>query len=325
MGIKRREHGFPKFGMDFGLFVSSIALVLTVASVVFVIRAEKTEVAAQVLSCGELTKYSPVAELKGHFTYAGEDVAHLWKLTIKFVNTGDKTIIGQGNQKNIIGDGLNFVFPDGTRILNVEDEATSFQNTIVKPNLNSCQIQFLQWRSGEYSITSFYVASDEPLDADPLPTALTRDIVDGDIVIEDLTERRPQEPMFVIDLLPRTVSMAGKILGGIVAGLIVIGVMVIVVWGWMDTIRKFMWKGRYLSSFLNYLGKVEPRLSKSEKEIFKGNPDRLPDGLWSGFEGRKFPVSGVEFDSRLEVALVTIGSLVIVFGLSFLVLMLFPA
>ena len=131
---------------------------------------EKTEVTAQILSCGELTKYSPIAELKGHFTYAGEDVAHLWKLTVKLINSGDKTIVGEGNQKNIIGEGLNFVFPDDTRILNIEEEANTFQSTITQPEPNQIQIQFRQWRSGEYSITCFYVASDKPLDADPLPT-----------------------------------------------------------------------------------------------------------------------------------------------------------
>ena len=170
---KRIRAAYSKFGMV-SMVVGLVALLATVVSVGIVLRAEKTEVAAQVLANDELTMYPAVAELKGYFTYADEEVAHLWKVRVKFVNSGDKTVIGMGNQKNILGEGLNFVFPDDTRILRIEEESETFQSNVEQMEQNHFQIQFSQWRSGEYRIESFYVASDYPLNENPCPTTTTR-------------------------------------------------------------------------------------------------------------------------------------------------------
>lgn len=311
---------YSKFGLALGI----LALAATIVGVVMMIRAEKTEVTAQVLSCGELTEYSPIAELKGHFTYAGEDVAHLWKLTVKLINSGDKTIVGEGNQKNIIGEGLNFVFPDDTRILNIEEEANTFQSTIMQPEPNQIQIQFRQWRSGEYSITYFYVASDKPLDADPLPTTpIIRDVIDGDVVIEDLTETRPEERISLIDHLPRPLSLAGKIMGGIIAGGLTLLFIFLLVTAWMNTIKKFRWKRQYLSDFRIYLNQVEPKISKRRKKLYREMPEILPDELWANFEGKKASWS-LDFDDKTMATIITILLVLGIFGFSSLTLMLLP-
>lgn len=323
MPRERKEIVFPRFSIFFGVVVPVVALVLTIVGVYFMVRAEKTEVAAQVLSCGELTKYSPIAELKGHFTYAGEDVAYLWKLTVKFVNSGDKTIVGEGNQKNIIGEGINFMFPDNTRILKVEEEANTFQSTIMQPEPNQLQIRFRQWRSGEYSIKSFYVASDKPLYTDPLPAAPTRDIVDGDILVEDLTQRGPAERRSLIDYLPRAVSTPAKVIGGISAGGLALTFIIVLALAWRGTVKKAMWKRRYLPSFAIYLDQVEPKISKSRKKLYRENPEILPDELWANFKGKKASW-GMDFDDKPTATVITLILIFLVLGLSCLTLMLFP-
>lgn len=314
---------YSKFGV-FNWLVGILAVVVAIVGLVIMLIPEKTEVTAQILSCGELTKYSPIAELKGHFTYAGEDVAHLWKLTVQLVNSGGKTIVGEGNQKNIIGEGLNFVFPDDTRILNIEEEANTFQSTITQPEPTQIQIQFRQWRSGEYSITCFYVASDKPLDADPLPTTpIIRDIIDGDVVIEDLTETRPEERISLIDHLPRPLSLAGKIMGGIIAGGLTLLFIFLLVKAWMDTIKKFRWKRQYLSDFRIYLNQVEPQISKRRKKLYRETPEELPDELWTKFKGKKASWS-LYFDDKTMATIITILLVLGIFGFSSLILMLLP-
>ncbi|GAG56603.1 unnamed protein product, partial [marine sediment metagenome] len=286
---KRVSSLFERSGLVFGIVLTLTALVIGLLT--YFTLEQKTEVAAQVLASDELTTYHPDMEAK--FTYEGEEVTHLWKLKVRFVNSGDKTIIGTGNQSDLVGNGLNFVFPDDTRMLRIEKETETFQSNVVQVKPNHFQIQFSQWRSGEYSIVSFCVASDKWLETHPFPSVPTtdsvptRDIIDGDVFIDDLTERRPLEQITFIDRLPRVVSIAGKIMGGISAGLLVLGLLIILIWAWMDTFKKYMWKRQYLSSFRIYLNQVEPKISKSKKILYMEYPESLPDGLWTKFEGKK--------------------------------------
>lgn len=317
---KRVSSFFERFWLLFGVLLTLVALVIGLLS--YFTLGKKTEVAAQVLACDELTTYHP--ELEAEFTYADEEVTHLWKLRVQFVNSGDNTIVGEGNQANIISEGLNFMFPEGTRVLRAEEETDTFEGSIVQTNSNEFQIQFSQWRSGEYIIGSFYVASEQPLAVAPCPTAPTRDLIDGDIIIEDLTERGPEEQISLIDRLPTGISIFGKIMGGSATGTLALILFFILIWAWMDTVKKFTWKKRYLSSFLSYLDKIEPALSKSMKRRYKNAPEKLPHGLWANFEGKRARWS-MAFPGKVATITLTILSVSAIFGLSCLLLMLFPA
>ncbi len=308
-----------------GLMVGILAFVATVVGIVLMVRTEKAEVTAQVLMNDELTMYPAVAELKGYFTYADEEVTHLWKVRVKFVNSGDKTVVGMGTQKNILGEGLNFVFPDNTRILRIEEESETFQSNIEQIEQNHFQIQFSQWRSGEYAITSFYIASEKPLEVYPCPSVPTRDIIDGDVIIQDLTEREPRERVSIIDRLPIPISMAGKVIGGIFAGAIAVGLLIFVIWSWKNSIVLFTWKRRYLSDFFDYLDEVEPKLPHQTKQRFRRRPYELPSRLWDKFEGQKAPKSDMVFDNIGETILYTVVPLMLAFGPICLILILFPA
>lgn len=320
---KRIRAAYSKLGMV-SMIVGLVALLATVVGVVILLRAEKTEVAAQVLASDELTMYPPEPELTGRFTYGGEEVAHLWKFRVRFVNLGAKTIIGEGNLKNILSEGVNFVFPDDMRILRIEEEADTFQSNIVQLKQNQFQIQFSQWRSDEYTIVSFYIACDKAVHTGPFLTALTRDIIDGEVVIQDLTQERPGEPMFVIDRLPGAISMPGKIIGGFLAGVLAIIVVIVVPWGWKDSLPLMVWKRRHLSNFLNYLDQVEPKLSERRKQMLKKRPDKLPKELWAKFKDPKAPLKTPMFDSVGAGVVTTLVLLVIAFGFISLILMLFP-
>jgi len=319
---KRIRTAYSKLGMA-SIIVGLVALMATIVGVVILLPAEKAEVAAQVLSNDELTMYPAVAELKGYFTYADEEVAHLWKVRVKFVNSGDKTVIGMGNQKNIFGEGLNFVFPDDTRILRIEEESETFESNVEQMEQTHFQIQFSQWRSGEYNIASFYIASEKSLEAVPCPSVPTRDIIDGDVIIQDLTEREPRERVAIIDRLPRTISTIGKIIGVISAGLIPLILIIMAISGWKPALRLDNWKKQHLSSFSKYLDQIQPALSEQEKKIFRKKPHTLPDTLWAGFESEKASqVSGLE--SRGDCIAFIIISCFLLFGLISLILMLIP-
>ena len=321
---KRIRTAYSKFGA-FNLALGLFALVAAVAGLVIMLRTEKAEVTAQVLANDELTMYPAVAELKGHFTYADEEVTHLWKVRVKFLNSGDKTVVGMGNQKNILSEGLNFVFPDDTTILRIEEESETFQSNMGQIEQNHFQIQFSQWRSGEYNITSFYIASEKSLEALPCPSVPSRDIIDGNVIIQDLTEREPTGKMTMIDRLPEPIKMMGKIMGGIIAGSTVIIMLIIVSLEWKPAIRLKRWKTRYLASFSDYVDHIEPPLSDRDKKRFKRRPYKLPDGFWANFDGEQVPVKNPMFDSIFQAVGVTFSFFLLAFGYVCLILMLIPA
>jgi hypothetical protein len=146
--------------------ITTIAFTATILALVFPIaiyliqRASgETEISAQVLSNDELTLYAPEAGLSARFSYAGEDVAHLWKTEVRFINSGYKTVVGKGSIKNIISDeGLNFVYQENTRILRVQEIDENFEAKLIQTGENNFKVKFSQWRANEYVLACFYIA-----------------------------------------------------------------------------------------------------------------------------------------------------------------------
>jgi hypothetical protein len=172
-------------------------------------RSETTQVTAEVLASDELTRYEAVSGLEGQFAYQGVPVKHLWKLRINLVNSGDRTVVGEGNLKNVMGDGLCLAFPEGTTILDVTVTYDIPEEiTVVLNEQNSFLVKFPQWRPGESVRTDLYIASEEPLES-LFPVTRGRDIVDGEVITRDYTESRRVEPSSAIGYLPSGISTAG--------------------------------------------------------------------------------------------------------------------
>lgn len=333
MPVKHMWTLFERVGLAFGAVVGVAALVIGLISF---LGSEKAEVTAQVLANDELTMYPAVAELRGYFTYADEEVAYLWKVRVKFVNSGDKTIVGTGNQKNILGEGLNFVFPDDTRILRIEEESETLQSNMEQIEPNHFQIQFSQWRSGEYNIASFYIASERLLEAVPCPSVLTRDIINGDVIIQDLTEREPRERMSIIDRLPVPISIAGKVIGAIIIGGVALVLLILIPWMWRDSLLSINWKRHYLADFTKYVDRFRPRIPAMERRLLKEDPfmataileselSELEEGFWDKFEGLKPPSLNVAFGSLKQLISFTLVFLLMLFGCIILLLMVVQA
>jgi len=285
---KKKALIFKKLTKTIGILIPVVASLIGIITYLLQIGSKKLEVTAQILSNDELTLYAPEAELNARFTYAGEDVSHLWKTRVRFINSGNKTIIGMGNQKNIIGDGgLNFAFLDGVKILNIQEEDDSFDASIVKTDISKFQIQFVQWRPNEYISICFYAASEKELKKNPLPVSVGREIIDGDLRTEDLTIRRGIRKKRMIDYLPGSVSLFGRILG--LAMLAVIGFIAFFgtykEWSQYFSIKK--WFNEYSDKFADYLNNMKPPPSEENKKIFMKEPWRLPPRYWKDFEGGK--------------------------------------
>jgi hypothetical protein len=189
------------------------------------------------------------------------------------------------------------------------------------------QIQFQQWRSTEYDITSFYLSSNESLHEEPLPMSLTRNLIDGDIIIENLVISQPIEQRKFVDILPKSISVAGKVMVGICSGIVILVIVLFLPWMWFDTIKKLIWKKKNLVEFRKYLmtiNELSPTRTHLNNELkafpstinnYVEKPHMLPDRYWKGFNGKKADWS-IDFDSKSIAVIMNI--IMIFLFLSFL-------
>lgn len=305
--------GNTKIVQWLGIVIALVALFATVLGLFLQFRPKSRELTAQVLASDELTAVANIRDLTAQYTYMGKEVDHLWKVTVSFINSGDQTIVGEGQQKTLIRDGVLLAFPEGTEILNIEEEAKDFPVTVEKEDTNHFKLKFSQWREGERVTLAFYVSASGPI-ADPLlPMVETRDIVDGDVLIGDLRATAVPPQRSLVDRLPDPIRIPAMVLGYPSLFFGPLFLLLVGTWGVIDGLRLDLWKRRNMSEFAKYIEGLQ-RILPSEKELFISKPYKLPSSLWADFKGEKLSVTSSPFDSLLAAA--TIGPLAFLMALS---------
>jgi len=307
-------------------FVATILALAFPIAIYLIQRASgETEISAQVLSNDELTLYASEAELNARFSYAGEDVAHLWKTEVRFINSGYGTVIGKGSMKNIISDeGLNFVYPENTRILRVQEIDENLEAKLIQTGENNVQVQFSQWRANEYVLACFYIASEEPLSVNPLPSVTEREIIDGNVIIEDFTKKEVGKRRYAIDVALKGFARYGKIMGGILDSVLIIVLFGLFLGGWIGYIRLSSWKKKYFEGFLKHLPKIKPPLGKELIDFYIKHPDTTPADCWEDFKGKKSPSKLQIFDDLKDALLSSVVLIILLIGFLSLLLSIIP-
>lgn len=327
MEKKKRAIDFKKIASIIGLLTTLLGFIFAVIIYLSQKSQKNILIEAKIISNDEITLYAPEQQLNARFTYAGEEVKHLWKQIIRFDNKNIRTVVGKGKMMNIIGDGINFSFPDNTRLLKMQITDNAFDGVLVKLDSNKFQLQFSQWRQDEYLIGLFYVASEVELKKKPILSVIARDIIDGDVRIQDRTELKSQEGLFVVDSLPRYLAQSGKIIGVFVLIGLSVLVTAFLVHGWREFFLKYPkyknWNDMYKSKFYEYLKKAELNLTAEWQTYYKNNIMTVPDSIWKGFEGEKYP-GAPDFDKPRMAIIATFVSLVILFGSIIMLLSLIP-
>lgn len=324
MEKNKKNNGTYRTLTVLGLIVAFLTLIVAVITFIIQSGLKKINVEAQILSSEMLTMLASEAELSAYFSFAGEEVANLWKIKIKFVNLGDKTILGTGSMKNILSDGIRFAFPDNTRILRIQKEDENFSNTLKKMDNNQFQIQFSQWRKDEYLITCFFIASGEMLTKDPFPIVQGRDIIDGNVYIKDMTKREIIEKLFLIDRFPKFISLPGKILAVTLSVGFIIFLIIRIIIVWKDTIMYRIWIRNNKRELISFLDKAKPPISKEDKEMYLETPWTLPIEYIEKIKGAE-PVPVPDFETVKAVIFATIGLVIAIFGCISVIFMIIPA
>ena len=302
-----------KYFQRIGVIVAIIASIGTLIGVYYQLQTKKSKVELQLLSIDYLTSNNNIDNLSSNYKYKGEPVKNLWLAKYKIVNIGDLTIIGEGTNKNIIGNKIKIKYNSEIQILdNIKVIQKDFPIEIVKEDSIYYSIYFDQWRINESAIFSLYLKSENKIN-DFLPFVVNRPIIDGDILINDYTINSKTEKKPIIDYWEEPFPLIIRIVSIIVIATILILLTFLFSRSLIEWIRLVSWKSRYYDKFKTFinselLGKDIERFFKNEWERKRVLEDKdeiinepwsypMKDEYWEYFDGEKVPVKYPDIES----------------------------
>ncbi|HEX8634157.1 MAG TPA: hypothetical protein VF703_08415 [Pyrinomonadaceae bacterium] len=298
-----------------------ISLIVAITFGVLQFRPKTREITCSVSST-ELTSVSQVPGLSSAFTYQGINVAHLWKIDMYLVNSGNETLIGAGHHTSLLRDGLQFNFPESTKILNSEIYGSDFAAKAESVSPNTFLIKFEQWRSGEQIGISLYATSEMNQSSPLIPYLETRDVVDGNVIIRSVGTAT-NESISGVNKLPPSLRLILKIfitlVTSLAAGMFIGFIFVVVV----PDMHLWYWKKVYFEKFRYYINTLE--ITDEDKQLVLSHPEKLRKDLWDKFEGKRWPNHpNPGFQSFLSILLVGLAVLVgLILALIYIVTILY--
>jgi hypothetical protein len=196
-----------------------VAIIAGCITIYFAFHEERVKLNVEIISSENLTAHETIEDLSIKYYYSDTlEVHNLWKVQCVIRNTGDKTIVGTGTEKQILSDGLPIYFNKSekncrtlsARILNSNNEAT----------LRNQKLYFQQWRRDEYVELMAFIESPYQ----PEVQLSDRDIVDSEISYSVYTPKR--EYRVIADHLPIWLNRTLKIIYVVFVVLFVIACLI---------------------------------------------------------------------------------------------------
>jgi len=268
---------------------ASIATIITLA---LQVRTLKPGAELQILATERLTTLPSAPGLVSEYRYQGRVIADLWRINFRVVNVGDVTLLTDGPKANVLQGGILFSFPNNIRILQQDSIRSDFPHTLsVDSTRRNIELRFSQWRANESAIYSLYVEGFQRLNQPPLPIAPERRVVDGDISIVRFSGFAPRERKSLLYRLPAPVSLAGRIMGGALAGFVTFFCSYVVIVGAIERSRAERWNEEVGPAFTQYVNESVD-IGDHEKAIYRVQPWRMPRVHWRRFSGPEYPTIG---------------------------------
>lgn len=251
------------------LALATLASVGTLVGLWLQVRSHKPELQVQILSADSLSPSIDVPDVQYHATYKGEPIQNPWKLRLAFVNTGSDTIVGQGTKSNILGDKITVSFPQGTRIFGLPQESSTLPLAVNLKDQAQLEVTFTQWRPHEQAIYSVYVSGPEPKKY-PVPSVPSRDLIDGDISVLDLTKVTVHGPVPILDRTTHPVALVGRILAILLSGVIAVLCLGFASIAVKERIQIARWNAANSEAFAEYIDSQNG--TAEEKKRYKSEP-----------------------------------------------------
>lgn len=98
----------------------------------------------------QLTNLPKVDNLTVDYKYKDSSIKNLWKIKYFVKNVGPKTIIGEGNSKNIISDNIPLNISNLSKVFSLNTSGSNFPIEVKQSEQNKYSLNFKQWRENEY-------------------------------------------------------------------------------------------------------------------------------------------------------------------------------
>jgi hypothetical protein len=161
---------------------------------------EKITIEVKTIDVLELTSLPKIDGLQATFQFKDTTVTNLWKIRFYISNKGNKTIIGQGDRKDLLSSGLSVYLKDSVSIISITAKNRNFPIDISN-NKNQLKLDFKQWKVGEYLEIIGYV---ENFDQNtPSVFMDDRDIIESEIIFSNYEPIEVKDQAKIIDRLPK--------------------------------------------------------------------------------------------------------------------------
>jgi hypothetical protein len=304
------------------LWLTIGSLLIAVLSIWIQLRTKTRELTCNIISSSELTAISQIPSLTSAFTYKGKPIVHLWKVSLLFVNSGNETLVAEGPHSTLVGDGITLGFTNQVDIVNVEPSDNAHILKIEQPSTNTFKLKFSQWLAEEKASIVLYIASSGDYSQPLMPVSISRDILDGRIIVRNASLTLSSKASSAIERFPAILRIPTKIVGAIL-GLfsITLGLLVPTISNW-HFFRRSQWKRKYSGAFFLYLKSLSSL--PHSVDFYMRKPEMLPTEMWKDFKGEKLILNSFfdfDFDSwgqgfAVSLFMVVLGSLGAVYLIS---------
>lgn len=273
------------------IIIALLASLATVISVWLQIRQPATKIDVLIES-EHLTAIPQIPDLRAEFSFRDKLVSDLWRLSVRITNTGDKTIIGEGQLKNLLGNQVSLFVPNGYEILGIQVDSASFPVEVTQLTERSFSMRFAQWRRRESLRLTIYLQRLPQADDKPSLYSEDRPILDGDVLIRDVTNQIDTTKTPLLDRLNPVLANTLRIVSVIVLLLLTAFCFYLLIkelWG----IWKFLdWQSKYYDDFMKFVRSKYGEYSEEKLKSWKSDFVLwdLDDALWKEFSGPRAPI-----------------------------------
>jgi len=199
------------------LAIGLTGLVLTVISLL----PDATELSYIVTRNALLTEVPEAEGLVGEYYFDNLRIEQLWQLEIRVVNTGNRTLVGQGQIANVLGGGLAAEVPAQFRILRADVYRNDPVASVVLDGEHGLVLSFAQWQSSEIVELVLYVeAVSLTTTAEPELTFAERQLVDGRVSRGTTTGDDQLRHTTLLDSIGGASAAAVRVIGSAILGVL---------------------------------------------------------------------------------------------------------
>lgn len=213
------------------------------------------------LSRERLTAIPEVPGLVSEFRFDNRPVKDLWKMRLRLQNTGRKTIVFDGPNRNIVRGDIELTIAPIFELLGRQIESNPQAIKMEAAGTNGYAFSSLQWRRDEQiTFSVFLERKDLAQTPGPASFAFERVLVDGEITVADATVEQSGPARPILDRIAPGVASTVRLMLYVFLGLVgAAGAMLAIIapyFVYRDARKKLQWRKNYLTESRIHLKKA---------------------------------------------------------------------